>query len=411
MRKLMLILMMFVCVMSFAETKDVTVQGSMGKLVAKMQIPKMKSGKCQMVIIIHGLCASKDGLLERTLADSLEKSGIASIRFDFNGHGESDGDFQNMTIPNEIKDAENVYEYVRNLNFVGTVSLAGHSQGGVVASMVAGNLGDKAISRVVLLAPAAVLRDDVIRGSTFGVNYDPLNPPEFVQLLNNRKLGREYIRTTFSLPIYETAEKYQGPACLIHGKSDRLVPFTCSERYHHDWKGSELHLLDGFDHMFSQNPAQVIGIAVEFLARDETVFDASRMIREGKAECVLVKNGVIALTESGHGVSPLLNIYEKHKSEMAVATVVDKVIGRAAASIAICGKAKHVHGELMSEDAVEYLKNNGITVSYANLVPRILNRNRDGLCPLEQSVLGITDSAEALVSLKKRVDELQNGIK
>ena len=54
MRKLMLILMMFVCVMSFAETKDVTIQGSMGKLVAKMQIPKMKSGKCQMVIIIHG---------------------------------------------------------------------------------------------------------------------------------------------------------------------------------------------------------------------------------------------------------------------------------------------------------------------------------------------------------------------
>jgi pimeloyl-ACP methyl ester carboxylesterase len=92
----------------------------------------------------------------------------------------------------------------------GKVALLGNSQGGVVASMVAGELGKKNISAVVLMAPAAVLRGDAIRGNTKGKTYDPLNPPEYVDLGNNLKLGRDYITTAFSLPIYETAAKYHG---------------------------------------------------------------------------------------------------------------------------------------------------------------------------------------------------------
>ena len=86
--------------------------------------------------------------------------------------------------------------------------------------------------------------------------------------------------------------------------------------------------------------------------------------------------------------------------------MVDKVVGRAAACIAICGKASHVHGELMSEDAAEFLSDNGITYSYKQLVPRILNKSMDGLCPLEQSVEGITDPVAALSALRVRVGEL-----
>lgn len=138
---------------------------------------------------------------------------------------------------------------------------------------------------------------------------------------------------------------------------------------------------------------------------------AKQLIRDGKAECVLLRDDTIYAQESGRGVSPLLVMYDAHREAMAGATVVDKVIGRAAAAVAICGKAKHVHGELMSEDAVEFLKANGVTVTYTNLVHRILNRKRDGLCPLEQSVLGIDDAPRALESLRKRVAELQKGMR
>lgn len=55
-------------------------------------------------------------------------------------HGQSDGDFRDMTVLNEIEDAKKVFEYARRLPNVTSVSIAVHSQGGVVASMVAGEL-------------------------------------------------------------------------------------------------------------------------------------------------------------------------------------------------------------------------------------------------------------------------------
>lgn len=136
--------------------------------------------------------------------------------------------------------------------------------------------------------------------------------------------------------------------------------------------------------------------------------EARKIIQNGKAECVLIKNDTIYAQERGRGVSPLLVMYDNHREAMSGATLVDKVIGRAAAAIAICGKVRHVHGELMSEDAVEFLNNNSITTSYTTLVHRILNRKRDGLCPLEQSVEGIEDAANALEALRKRIETLQN---
>ena len=142
---------------------------------------------------------------------------------------------------------------------------------------------------------------------------------------------------------------------------------------------------------------------------DPAVSEASAMIREGKAECVLVREGKIVYVERGRGVSPLLNVYDQHRDEMKGAIVVDKVIGRAAACIAICGKVTHVHGEVMSEDAVEFLKENGITASSTLLVPRILNRKRDGLCPLEKSVEGITDPEKALTALRTKIEALKSG--
>lgn len=139
------------------------------------------------------------------------------------------------------------------------------------------------------------------------------------------------------------------------------------------------------------------------IAAQDAVDEAKKLIKDGKVECAIVNGNKIVAQERGHGVSPLLVIYDAHRQAMRGATVVDKVIGRAAAMIAISGKVAHVHGELMSEDAVELLKDNDITSSYTKLVPRILNKKMDGLCPLEQSVLGITDPSEALKALRAKI--------
>lgn len=104
-----------------------------------------------------------------------------------------------MTVPNEIEDAKCVYQYVSTLPFIDTkrIAILGASQGGVVASMTAGELGHGKLKAAVLLCPAAVLRDDCIKGNTMGKRYNPLAPPETLDLGNGKILGREFIKTAF----------------------------------------------------------------------------------------------------------------------------------------------------------------------------------------------------------------------
>ena len=245
----------------------VTLDGDHGTLSAIIQKPQLQQGgQCPMVVFCHGFGGRKEGPLFELIADSLQRHGIASIRFDFNGHGESEGSFQDMTVPNEISDARHVIDYVRDLRYVSQVALVGHSQGGVVAAMTAGELKDD-IAALVLMAPAAVLRDDAIRGNTMGKLYNPLDPPEYVELWGGQKLGRKYIKTAFSLPIYETAARYQGPAFVIHGNADRVVPYTYGLRFHQLWPASEYVLQDYFDHGFTQNIYRTTDLVSAFLLR------------------------------------------------------------------------------------------------------------------------------------------------
>ena len=251
-----------------AQTESVVIDGDHGKLQAVIHKPQLKSGeRVPMVLLCHGFMGNKDGALENRIANLLSERGIASIRFDFNGHGQSEGRFQDMTVPNEIVDAKKVIDYVSALPYVSSVAISGHSQGGVVAAMTAGELGSDKIKAVVLLAPAAVLRDDAIRGSTMGATYDPFNLGEYVELFRGLKLGAEYIRTAFTLPIYETSAQYQGPALIIHGTGDRVVPYTYGERFHQIWPKSKLQIIDRADHGFSKEIEQVATSTAEFLSQ------------------------------------------------------------------------------------------------------------------------------------------------
>ena len=248
------LIVMFLPLQVSAQSRNVTIDGDHGKLAAVLQTPDGVS-QFPMVIICHGFTGDKEKPMFKYLADYLAAAGIASIRFDFNGHGKSEGRFQDMTVLNEIEDAKHVYEYVRDMRGVTSVSIAGHSQGGVVTSMVAGELGTENIKSIALMAAAAVLRDDAIRGNIFTEHYDSINVPEYVELDHRglKRLGRNYILTAQTLPIYETASKFEGAVFIIHGLADIGVPYTYSLRYQEIYHGSQIELLKGFDHGFTQD--------------------------------------------------------------------------------------------------------------------------------------------------------------
>lgn len=244
-----------------------SIDGSKGKLSARLYQPDLKPGeRCDLVILCHGLNADQNFPLLLEVADQLHAQGIATLEFDFNGHGKSEGKFSEMTIPNEIEDLEQVLAYTQDLRFVDDIALVGHSQGAVVAAMVAGNHPDD-IKAVVLLAPASSVRDDIARGNLFGIEFNPLDPPDSLVLHNGIALGRRYLKTALYLPIFETSAKYHGNACIIQGNGDRLVPFTCGERFHQLWNGSEYYELEYYDHNFTNCIYRPVEITADYLQR------------------------------------------------------------------------------------------------------------------------------------------------
>ena len=111
----------------------------------------------------------------------------------------------------------------------------------------------------------------------------------------------------------------------------------------------------------------------------------------------LAKEGVITCRETGSGIKPVLDLYEQNALKDAI--VVDKIIGRAAASICVAGGAKKVVGLVMSEGAKAFLNAHGIPASAEKLVPIIINRKGDGQCPMEMKVKDLTNPKEMVEKL------------
>lgn len=221
-----------------------------------------------MAILMHGFTANKNTNLLKEIADNLRDENVASVRFDFNGHGESDGKFEDMTVPSEIADGKAILDYVRTDPHVRNIFLIGHSQGGVVASMLAGLYPDL-VKKLVLMAPAASLKDDALKGNTQGATYDPHHIPDVVPLVGKKmgkKLGGFYLRTAQVLPIYEVAERYTGPVSIIVGSNDQVVDPKYSKKYDDIYANSEFHLIENADHSFTgQYQAQAAKLASDFV--------------------------------------------------------------------------------------------------------------------------------------------------
>lgn len=259
-----------------AQSSDtLKIDGAVGKLYTIVQKPRMAAKeKLPVVIICHGFGSDCNRPLLRAIANDVVEQGMIAIRFDFNGCGKSDGLFQNMTVPSEIDDLKHVINWALEQPWTKNISLVGHSQGGVVVSMTAGELGADEIKCEALLAAAAVLRDDAIRGTTQGASYDPYNiKGDYVELPprmdgQTLKVGKRYIDTAMNLPIYETAANYTGPVLILHGTHDRIVPYTYSERYHEKLVNSQLRLISDEDHTFSNTYQESALLVADWLHRE-----------------------------------------------------------------------------------------------------------------------------------------------
>lgn len=204
------------------------------------------------VILLHGFTGSK---LEPhrfflKISRELEALGIASFRFDFLGSGESDGDFEDMTVLKELAEAKTIFEYVSSHPLVDKekIFVLGFSMGGLVASLLAGDLKDD-VYKLILLAPAGNMLEEakiMEQNSTFIEAKNAFD-------IGGNLIGKGFIEELKTVKVWDWAAKYQKQVLLIHGTQDQAVSYTQSLLYKENcYKDiAEINLIDGADHTFN----------------------------------------------------------------------------------------------------------------------------------------------------------------
>jgi deoxycytidylate deaminase len=149
----------------------------------------------------------------------------------------------------------------------------------------------------------------------------------------------------------------------------------------------------------------VTAVYKNFAGKQDAKATAIKMIEDGRATCVVVKDNKIISAESPKGISHIIKLYEA--GMLKGAYVADTVIGKAAAMIFSLGGVKSCYGYTTSKPAVKWLNEHNIAISYNTCSDYIINRTRDGMCPMEETVANITNENEALILLKAKVEELR----
>jgi len=228
-----------------------------------VSLPDVILDKYPMVILSHALMTDMTMGFYLDLEKAITDMGFAIIRFDFNGHGISDGSLLDMTLYNEVEDLEAVFDYARNLDYVSNIGLVGHSQGGVISSLVAAKRGNE-VDFLVLLSPAGIMEESCRAGLFIKKMFDPDNIP-LVLGYGKKAIGRGYLKSAQDMDIYVKARGYKGPVCIIHSREDEMVPISYSEKYLRLYENCMLKIIDAADHMFINGGDEAISRLEAFL--------------------------------------------------------------------------------------------------------------------------------------------------
>ncbi len=133
--------------------------------------------------------------------------------------------------------------------------------------------------------------------------------------------------------------------------------------------------------------------------------NAKKMLRSG-CTCAACRGSESIQTDE-RGVAPLLRWLDEGVDLMGF-SVADKAVGSAAAMLYCLLGVRRVYGRVMSVSAVKILRSQGIETGWDTLTESILNRRKNGLCPMETALQGTEDPDEGLAIIRQTLQKLQS---
>ncbi|NLT10966.1 MAG: DUF1893 domain-containing protein [Clostridiaceae bacterium] len=134
--------------------------------------------------------------------------------------------------------------------------------------------------------------------------------------------------------------------------------------------------------------------------------EAKRRLENSGVGFVLVSGDYVYESEE-RGIAPPMYCLSNARDKMQGASVADKIIGRAVALLLIFGGVKFVYAKTISRHALDAFANSDVIVTYEEIVPYVVNRKGDGMCPMEETVLNIRDGQEAFDALQRKMREMR----
>ncbi len=134
------------------------------RVVGILTLPDPVYDAVPAILILHGFTGQKnemdiagtdEAMFEMT-ARLLAEHGIASLRIDFRGSGDSDGKWEDTTFSSQISDAQAAISFMESIPEIDPmrIGILGFSQGGLVAACTAAR--DWRVATTILWAPVAI---------------------------------------------------------------------------------------------------------------------------------------------------------------------------------------------------------------------------------------------------------------
>ena len=136
--------------------KNIEIPGTRGNIPATIQLPakSARGEELPLVVLCHGFTGNRQGDGHfAPLAEDLATHGIATVRLDFAGCGDSTEPYANYTLANMAADVDSVIGYMQATYGTGKTALVGHSMGGRLASLYP-QLGQYPVTALALWSPA-----------------------------------------------------------------------------------------------------------------------------------------------------------------------------------------------------------------------------------------------------------------
>ena len=260
------------------------------RIYGMLHLPADTSTPRPCVLMMHGFTGTsiEPHRVFVLMARAFNDAGIAALRFDFRGSGQSEGMFSEMTLTRELEDALAAVAVLEGRSDVidrARLGVLGLSMGGLMAALTAGTVAVKSLALWAPASPAVMLGwfsgerrnpasiADAFAASFAGEQFPPgmgFDAPSGHMDFGGNPVSEEFFIDALNHDSLKAVKNHAGPALIVHGTADPTVPFAVGQQYAAALEGrATLHAIDGAGHTFETiaHHNEALRVTLEFFQR------------------------------------------------------------------------------------------------------------------------------------------------